>query len=172
MLAVLTQVRAPTMGELGRTEFVQGWESCGAGTMEAQRAQVTEFKKRLRSDKDFFQTVYRHSFYLARTTGQRAVNLDAAIEFWRMLFSSDGLEWKDDDTDWLGIYCSFLEKNWGKSVSKDLWDQTLVFAKKTLEDGTMSWWNEEDSAWPSILDDFVSFVKAKREEGVDRMDVG
>ena len=172
MLAVLSQARAPTMGELVRTDFVQGWEACGAESMDAQRTQVSRFRSYLGSDADFFQTVYRHSFILARLTGQRAVNLDTAIDFWRMLFSPSGLDWKDSDTDWLNLYVDFLEKSWGKSVSKDVWDQTLMFARKTLADGTLGWWSEEDSAWPSVIDDFIRSVKAKREEGADRMDVG
>ena len=133
---------------------------------------VAEFRNRLTDDDEFFRRTYRHSFLLARTSGQRAVTLDVAIDFWRLLFSANGTEWKDVDTDWLALYVDFLTKSWGKSVSKDLWDQTLVFANETLKDGTMEWWSEEDSAWPSVLDDFVRFVKARREEGGDRMDVG
>lgn len=43
-----------------------------------------------------------------------------------------------------------------------MWEQTAVFMIKSLEDQTMSWWSE-DGAWPGVLDDFVTFVKEKRE---------
>ena len=43
-----------------------------------------------------------------------------------------------------------------------MWAQTSVFVKKSLEDESMGWWSE-DGAWPSCLDEFVGFVKGKRE---------
>ncbi len=49
-------------------------------------------------------------------------------------------------------------------MNKDMWEQTGVFLFKSLEDESMAWWSE-DGAWPGVLDDFVQFVKEKREEG-------
>ena len=54
-----------------------------------------------------------------------------------------------------------------------MWDQTGAFAKKCLEDETMSWWSE-DGAWPGVLDDFVAYVRKRRHEGSgdgDRMEL-
>jgi len=42
-----------------------------------------------------------------------------------------------------------------------MWDQTLPLLEKTLEDETMSWWSE-DAAWPSVIDEFVDFVKTEK----------
>ena len=47
---------------------------------------------------------------------------------------------------------------WTRSVSKDLWNQTLIFATKTLQDETMGFWSE-DQAWPGIIDDFVVWCR-------------
>lgn len=55
-----------------------------------------------------------------------------------------------------------MEERWRKGVNKDMWEQTAVFMTKSLEDPTMSWWSE-DGAWPGVLDDFVIFVKERRE---------
>ena len=43
-----------------------------------------------------------------------------------------------------------------------MWDQTLLFVMKSLEDEGMGWWNEEGS-WPGVIDEFVAFVRGKRE---------
>jgi len=96
------------------------------------------------------------------------VQLETAIDFWRLLFSQGGFRWKDAETDWLELYVEFLESKWRKSINKDLWDQTGVFAQKTLEDGSMSWWSE-DGAWPGVIDDFVAFVRERRGGG-ERME--
>ena len=56
-----------------------------------------------------------------------------------------------------------------------MWDQTGVFAMKSLDDESMSWWSE-DGAWPGVLDEFVVYVREKRGGSADKvvseMDVG
>lgn len=56
-----------------------------------------------------------------------------------------------------------------------MWDQTGVFAMKSLEDESMSWWSE-DGAWPGVLDEFVFYVREKRGDATggaeSEMDVG
>ena len=161
LLAVLTQIKAPTMGELNRNEFVGGWEELSADTAEKQKSYVARFRHSLRSSPDFFQNVYRHSFLLARSPGQKSVALEAAVEFWRMLFSKAyGLDWSSRDFSWLEHFLDFLQEKWKKSIGKDLWDQTLLFARKTIDDPSLSWWNEMDSAWPSVLDEFATYAKS------------
>ena len=166
MLAVLTQVKAPTMGELSRDDFINGWEDLAADTIEKQRSHVSRFRTSLKSSPDFFRNVYRHSFVLARSPGQKSVALEAAIEFWRMLYSAEkGMDWSSKGFSWIDHYIDFVQEKWKKSVGKDLWDQTLFFARKTVEDPSLRWWNELDSAWPSILDEFAGHVKSLPEYG-------
>ena len=161
MLAVLTQVKAPTMGELSRDGFVGGWEELSADTIEKQKSQVARFRASLQTSPGFFQTVYRHSFSLARSPGQKSVALEAAVEFWRMLFSkTSAMDWSSGTFNWLDHFLNFLQDKWKKSIGKDLWDQTLFFARKTITDPSLSWWNETDSAWPSVLDEFANYVKS------------
>ena len=167
MLAVLTQVKAPTMGELNRNEFISGWEELSADTIEKQKTHVARFRHSLRNSPDFFQNVYRHTFFLARSPGQKSVALEAAVEFWRMLFSkTSGMDWSSADFIWLDHFLNFVQEKWKKSVGKDLWDQTLLFARRTISDPSLSWWNEMDSAWPSVLDEFANYVKSTSDYGV------
>lgn len=51
-----------------------------------------------------------------------------------------------------------------------MWDQTGSFMLKSLEDESMGWWSE-DGAWPSILDEFVVYVREKRGSGSE-MEIG
>ncbi|MCJ1388146.1 Scaffold-type E3 ligase [Xylographa bjoerkii] len=171
VLAVLTDLSAPTMGELIRDGFLAGWRTLGADSLPKQIAVLPHLRAQLSSSPDYFRRVYKHTFLLARTPGQKGVALDAAIEFWRLLFGNAGVEWKGQDgTDWLGLWCGFVEERWKKSVSKDMWDQTGVFALKSLEDGSMAWWSE-DGAWPGVLDEFVVFVRERRAGGGEGMDI-
>jgi len=169
-LAVLTELNAPTMGEITREGFRAGWKTHSAETLPAQKAMIDHFRQSLVSNADYFRRVYRYTFTLARPEGQRAVPLDAATEYWRILFSNRGVQWRSGGTDWLALYLEYLEEKWKKTVSKDLWDQTGEFATKCIGDSTLSWWNE-DGAWPGVLDEFVAHVKAKKDEGGESMDV-
>lgn len=107
------------------------------------------------------KAVYKHTFLLARAPGQKAVALEMAIEYWRLLLSEPSLSWSTPSTPWLEWWIEFLESRWKKSVNKDMWEQTLAFAQRTLEDASLSWWSEE-SAWPGVIDEFVEYVKTEK----------
>jgi hypothetical protein len=51
-----------------------------------------------------------------------------------------------------------------------MWDQTGAFVLKSMGDESMGWWSEGDS-WPSILDEFVVYVREKKGAGSE-MEIG
>jgi len=172
VLAVLTELNAPTMGEFSRGPFIDGWVKNRAETLSKQQAQVATWRRSLSTSPDFFKKVYKQTFILARQQGQRVLPLDVAIEYWRLLFSPPSLSWDTSSTPWLDWWIEYLEEKWTKSINKDMWDQTHNFMVKSREDETMSWWSE-DGAWPGVLDDFVVYVKEKRGTPTEtEMDIG
>ncbi|MCJ1262533.1 Scaffold-type E3 ligase [Lobaria immixta] len=164
VLAVLSELSAPTMGELTRTGFVEGWKTHHADTLHKQQSVISNFRRSLPATPDFFKRVYKSTFRLALTPGQKSLALDAAIEYWRLLLQPPSVSWSSDRTPWLEWWIEYLEERGRKGVSKDMWDQTGVFILESLEDESMSWWTE-DGAWPGVLDDFVAYVRDKRGEG-------
>lgn len=115
------------------------------------------------SNKDLFTKVYKYTFLIARTPGQKAVGLEMALVYWDLLFSSplSAVTWSTPSTPWLTWWSEFLTTSYKKSVNKDMWNETLKFAQLTLEDEAMSFWSEE-SSWPSVIDDFVDWVKKEK----------
>jgi DCN1-like protein 1/2 len=143
--------------------------------IEKQKTLVLQRRGNLQtpSQRNVYKKLYKHTFLLARAPGQKGVLLDNAIEYWRLLFSPPAIEWKTAKSPFLDWWIEFLESQWKKSVNKDMWDQTLVFAEKTLEDESLSFW-DENSAWPSVIDDFVEWVREKRGDSgapADDMDI-
>jgi hypothetical protein len=129
---------------------------------------------RLPSDKAAFEKIYKYTFLLGKTAGAKAVPLDAAITFWEILFTSplSAVRWSTPSSPWFEWWTEFLNAEWKKSVNKDMWNETLKFAKLTLEDEAMSFW-DESSSWPSVVDDFVEWVKKEKrpsQEHVDEME--
>ena len=62
VLAVLTELAAPTMGELERDGFVHGWTGMKCETLQKQQSALNHIRQRLSQDLDFFRKVYKHSF--------------------------------------------------------------------------------------------------------------
>jgi DCN1-like protein 1/2 len=124
----------------------------------------------LGTDPALFKRVYRHTFICSKDRGQKALPLENALIYWQMLFSSPGMVWKSATTDWLGLWLEFLNEKWTKSVSKDMWNQMLEFAGKSMQDEEMGFWSEE-GAWPSVVDEFVVWAREKRGvNGGDKME--
>lgn len=121
-----------------------------------------------------FKNIYKHAFAITRQPGQKGIALDTAVECWRSLLSAPSIAWSSSNAPWLDWWIDFLQTRWkttndkdiSRSVNKDMWDQTLAFALQTLDDPTLSWWNE-DSAWPSVLDEFAGHIKEDKLAGTD-----
>lgn len=166
-------VSSPSLGKITREGFVDGFTSVNADTIPKMRDIIQKRRNVLSTDKSVFKNVYNHTFVLPLSGSQKALPLETAEELWGALFSPSGFEWRTASTDWLGLWLEFLKEKWGKSVNKDLWKQTLNFAEQTLKDESLSFWTEE-SSWPSVIDEFVEWVKVEKREGggEDAMDVG
>lgn len=125
-----------------------------------------EIRNRIPTDPDLFRRVYRFTFPLCRLQGQRNLQFEIASEQWRLFFTPDngGTTWNTKTTPWLDWWIEFLEERGKRPINKDLWEQLEVFMRKTKEDEEFSWWSA-DGAWPGAIDDFVSYVQAKRGKG-------
>jgi DCN1-like protein 1/2 len=166
-------VSSPTLGVVTRDGFCDGCEQYMVDDLPRIRNQILMQKASLRDDKNVFKPTYDHTFKLMLPTGAKTVPTDTAIEFWRMLFSNQGYEWKSKQgTPWLDWWLEYLQSKNTKAVNNDLWKQTLSFAYCTMNDDSLSFWNEE-SSWPSVIDEFVEWVKKEKRlgQGEDAMEV-
>ncbi|PNS19296.1 hypothetical protein CAC42_2473 [Sphaceloma murrayae] len=162
-------VQSPTLGKVTREGFVGSLAQEGVSEPSRIAQLIASRSSALQStDRTTLKKTYKHTFQIAKAQGSKSIPLEAAIEYWRLLFSAPSLVWETQDTPWLEWWIEFLQEKWKKSVNKDMWDQTLSFADRTLKDETLAWWSE-DSAWPGVIDEFVGWVKERR--GGEQMDV-
>ncbi|KAK4975598.1 Scaffold-type E3 ligase [Elasticomyces elasticus] len=167
-------LQSPSMGELTRRGFIDGWSSQGIDTLPKMKNHILARRSQL-PDPAFrptFKAIYKHAFPLARAQGQKVLALDFAVEYWKILLSPPSLAWSTPSTPFLDLWLDFVQTRYRRAVNKDMWEQTLRFAEMCLLDESMAWWNEE-AAWPGVIDDFVEFVREKRagEMRADEMDV-
>lgn len=185
ILTDLVQVEAM---EVTRENFVKGWkrvweESGGKvlPNLDAQKKYLRSRVELVRKDPDYFKQVYRSTFAALRESQKRELDMGRAASGWGTLFEPTMNNWHTANVDFFGNWMEYLMAKfwvedkeaqktrqedeepagkWTRSVSKDLWNQTLVFASKTMEDETLSFWSE-DQAWPGIIDDFAVWCKEK-----------
>jgi len=171
LFVVLEIVQAPSVGEITRAGFVDGWKKANSdGTIQAQAAFVQQQVRQLSTDTALFKKVYRYTFVAGRDRDQKALSLENAIVYWEALFSKPGWEWKSKNHDWLACWKKFLSEKWTRSVNRDMWNMTLEFALKCSQDETLSFWSEE-GAWPSVIDDFVEWCRQQGIAKSESMDV-
>ena len=139
---------------------------CSCDTLDKQKAYIKNLKRQLPSDPEQFERIYKYVFSLALTGNSKQAPLDQAVAFWDVLFTSpmSAVKWTSPTTPWLEWWTEFVTSKYKKSITKDMWGQTLKFAKLTLADEAMTFWNEEAS-WPAVIDEFVDWVKTEKRGG-------
>ncbi|KAI0597612.1 Cullin binding-domain-containing protein [Biscogniauxia sp. FL1348] len=162
-------IQAPSLGEIPRAGFVKGWAEAGVEPkLEVQQAHFKRLVDAMPRDRELFRRVYRYAFVVGKEGDQRALSLENSLIYWEMLFKKPGQAWVGRGTgvNWLNEWTTYLRENWTRSVNRDMWNQTLEFALKSMEDESLSFWNE-DGAWPGVIDDFVAWYRRKSEMDID-----
>ncbi|KAI6821808.1 DUF298-domain-containing protein [Hortaea werneckii] len=158
-------VSSPSLGKVTREGFVDGWSELGVDNLPKMKDVCQQRRLTLSQDMALFKNVYNAAFPLVLPPGSKTLPLEFATEFWTMLFTPPGLEWKSaKGTPWLEWWLEFQQQIKTKAVNRDLWKQTLNFARETLKDDSLSFWSEE-SSWPSVIDEFVEWVKTEKRPG-------
>ncbi|KAI2642483.1 DUF298-domain-containing protein [Xylaria nigripes] len=163
LFVAIELLQAPSIGEITRAGFVDGWKETGIEPRtEAQAVYLRNLAGIMAKDRELFRKVYRRAFVAGKEGDQRALSLDMAIIYWDILFEKPGLPWVGSTTkiNWLNEWKTFLRENWKRSVNRDMWNQTLEFAFKSIDDGSLGFWSE-DGAWPGVIDEFATWYRGK-----------
>lgn len=153
VLTLACKLESPGEGRFSKSGFVNGWKNLGADTLAGMKEQVDIYKRELvdRQSTTFEQT-YEFTFKYNLQEGQRMLPLETAMAYWGLL-----LEGKFSKLDqWL----EFVSQEYKKSISRDTWKMVLEFARYVDEDPTLANYDPE-GAWPSVIDEFVDYVRAK-----------
>jgi DCN1-like protein 1/2 len=140
-----------------------------ADTIAKQKQYVQTQTAALSRDPELFKKVYKHAFVANKEKGAKALPLENAIVYWDLIFKAPGPQWRTASTDWSALWAEYLTAKFTKTVNKDMWNQTLEFYKKSMQDETLSFWSE-DGAWPGVIDDFVAYAKVKRGDVPETME--
>ncbi|KAH9837744.1 Cullin binding-domain-containing protein, partial [Rhodofomes roseus] len=171
-LAVAYELKSPSMGAWSRKGWVDGLKRLNISALQNVLVQL---RQKLSQDPEYYTQVYNYTFEFSRQPGQRSLGLDDAQGFWALLIPH-GLQggalahvqrdddvdmtgeegWKEEHTQW---WLDFLNERGGKGISKDTWQMFLEFVRSI--DSKFEKYDAE-AAWPSTIDDFVEYAKARQ----------
>uniref|UniRef100_A0A7S0VA35 Defective in cullin neddylation protein n=1 Tax=Hemiselmis tepida TaxID=464990 RepID=A0A7S0VA35_9CRYP len=143
------QVKSPV--KWTQMEWVSGMTRMGCDSVAKVKSKMISLQADL-VDPNRFKQFYAFSFDMSRAEGQKVLDLDTAVQLWRMVLK--------DRFHHLDAWCEFLEKVYKKSITKDTWMLTYDFSVQSNADMTNI--DLDSSAWPVVIDEFVEYYRAKR----------
>jgi len=179
-LILAWQLDAKEMGKFTKDEWSKGTESLKIASLSQLTTAVTDLQNLLiwgkpalkrpaasakKADpydrsaywkyaddsKAAFHKLYSFCFALAKPEQSRNIDMETSVAFWSVLLVPK--------YPLMGEVVEYInEKGSYKATNKDLWSMMLEFCetvKPDLQD------YEADGAWPTLLDDFVAWKKAK-----------
>jgi len=147
VLALAWKLRAQTQCEFSRQEFIRGMHELGCDNIDKLRATLPALEAEIR-DPAKFKDLYLFAFTYAKNPGQKGLDLDMAIAYWRIIF--DNMFQYDE------LWYKFLKEHHRRDISRDTWNLLHEFVHTV--DAQFSNYDVE-GAWPVLIDDFVVYAR-------------
>ncbi|KXJ24907.1 DCN1-like protein 2 [Exaiptasia diaphana] len=153
VLIIAWKFKAATQCEFSKKEFIDGMTDLNCDSVEKLKSKLPSIESEL---KDFakFKDLYQFTFIFAKTPGQKSLDLEMAIAYWRILLSTR--------FKFLDLWCEFLLNHHKRAISRDTWNLLLEFSNM-IEDDMSNY--DEEGAWPVLIDEFVEFAKPRVTSG-------
>lgn len=152
---------AKTPFEFSRTEFVNGCVNLGVDSVEKLKAILPSLKESLNNEEDF-RNFYMFAFDYNKPIEQRSLPIEVARQLFPLLL--------DGRFAHIELWNEFLEGR-KHAISRDTYSLLLDFTRNI--DYDLKNFDEENGAWPVLLDEFVDFAKpriATQSKEKDKMD--
>lgn len=151
-------LQSPSTGVFLRPDFVQNWLK--VQTKVDSIEEMSSYLHQCKQDSELMKSVYKYAFKYALDEGEKKLELDAAIDLWKVFFHQDyiNLAQSGEHSTATKFIDDFLlagvipDK---KQISKDEWEMEYSFFHYPLAELEN---HSTAAAWPLLMDDFVDFL--------------
>ncbi|KAL7500841.1 hypothetical protein ACHAWT_008758 [Skeletonema menzelii] len=110
-------------------------------------------------EREEFKDFYKFCFQFNRQGTHKTLEKDLVVALLKMCLNNDRITSHRLDT-----FCEFLETTKDESYSKitlDQWRSFLDFSQEFPDEGSLMGYDESESAWPVLIDEYVEFMEKK-----------
>mmetsp|Transcript_21101 Transcript_21101/g.42557 ORF Transcript_21101/g.42557 Transcript_21101/m.42557 type:complete len:220 (+) Transcript_21101:30-689(+) len=151
VLIMAWQFDAEQQGYFSRGEWKKGLATLRADSPPVMLARLDVLDKQLRDStkSSAYRDFYRFAFRFSRTPGQKALEIDTVKALLPIVLPAAHPH--------VSRLTAFLEASPGvRGFTEDQWNSFLIFSHEIAEDFSNF---DPEGAWPSVLDDFVTWCK-------------
>jgi len=152
-LGAAFKLKCKLLGEIKRSEFVEGFAALGCDTTEKIKAEMGNVRELLK-DKSRFKDFYLWLFnFIKEEPDRKSVDIEPATEFMKCVLPQHFALCNE--------FLEFLKVQKTKSISGDVWAMAYDFATSVKPDLSNY---EVDGAWPVLFDEFVAWLQEARKK--------
>ncbi|SCV04529.1 LAMI_0H16864g1_1 [Lachancea mirantina] len=144
---------------ISEEEFLSHWAQVNCYTLEHMRSHLEACKEKMRTDISYFSRIYNSAFDLALDRGRKSVSINTAVAYWELLFLSTAHYAVKVDPIRIQSWIEFVSESAVESITKDAWQQFLVFIIKYPTNELLKSSYNPMAAWPVLIDEYYEHLE-------------
>ncbi|CAJ0579903.1 unnamed protein product, partial [Mesorhabditis spiculigera] len=144
-------MKAKTQCEFSQDEWLTGFSEMNITTINELAAYLGKLDKEMETDRSKYRQLYQFAFVYGKPERQRSMETDTALAYWHILFH--------DRYVLFDQFERYLKERDTKVITRDVWNLVFEFLEKINPDLSNY---DDDGAWPTLLDNFVDYLRNER----------
>lgn len=154
MYVIAWKLGAKVPLQISIAEWIDGLSAMRIDSVKKLQQALPNLRSEIATSAQQFKSFYNFAFeWVRESPGAKYLPNEGAADMWELLFSNRNFPL-------LPSWLEFIRSAYKKPVSRDLWRQLLDFSLQ-LGSVTALASYDPNSAWPTAMDDFVEWMKAR-----------